>query len=120
MSIFHKRRALVTYRKLYTLPYFSPVFLPLQVHDGEFNWDATLQGVILGSFYYGFCLTQLPGGLLSERFSGKWVFGGGILAASCITLLYPIAAKTHVALLIFLRACQGRTKRGGRKGGCRS
>ena len=35
------------------------------------------QGVILGMFFYGYVLTQLPGGRLAELFGGKWLFGVG-------------------------------------------
>ena len=35
------------------------------------------QGVILGMFFYGYVLTQLPGGRLAELFGGKWLFGMG-------------------------------------------
>ena len=35
------------------------------------------QGVILGMFFYGYVLTQLPGGRLAEIVGGKWLFGVG-------------------------------------------
>ena len=30
-------------------------------------------------FFYGYVLTQLPGGRLAELFGAKWLFGGGRL-----------------------------------------
>lgn len=35
-------------------------FALIQVH--EFDWTPQLRGLILGSFFYGYILTQLPGG----------------------------------------------------------
>ena len=61
--------------------------------DGPFDWDEQLQGtilgwttvlifkwtyiIILGMFFYGYVLTQVPGGRLAELFGGKWLFGIG-------------------------------------------
>ena len=30
-----------------------------------------------GMFFYGYVLTQLPGGRLAELVGAKWLFGGG-------------------------------------------
>ncbi|GJQ81761.1 hypothetical protein Trydic_g308 [Trypoxylus dichotomus] len=43
--------------------------------DGEFVWDEATQGIVLGSFFYGYVLTQIPGGRFAELFGGKLVFG---------------------------------------------
>ena len=61
----------------------------------------------MGAFYYGYCLTQILGGVVSERYGGKWVFGGGILGSGLLTLTFPVAAETNVILFIVLRAIQG-------------
>ena len=45
--------------------------------DGEFYWDSVQQGYILGGFSYGYVCTQLLGGILAERYGGKWVIGLG-------------------------------------------
>jgi MFS family permease len=31
------------------------------------NWDKEVQGALLSAFYYGFCMTQVFGGWLSDR-----------------------------------------------------
>nr|XP_006819872.1 PREDICTED: sialin-like isoform X2 [Saccoglossus kowalevskii] len=78
-------------------------------HDkvGEFQWDQRMQGIILGSFFYGYILTQVPGGYLGLRYSGKKMFGFGVLCTSVLTLVTPIAAKTSVWLLIAVRVLEG-------------
>lgn len=75
--------------------------------DGEFNWDSKQQGFILGCFYYGYVSTQILGGYLAERFGGKVIMGGGLLASSVITMLFPVAAKTSTGFFIALRVVQG-------------
>ena len=38
---------------------------------GPFHWSDYDQGIILGMFFYGYIVTQLPGGRLAELFGGK-------------------------------------------------
>ena len=64
-------------------------------------------GWILAAFFYGYILTQIPGGWLAERVGGKWVFGVGVLMTSVFTLLTPLAAFSNVKLLIITRALEG-------------
>ena len=45
--------------------------------DDDNDDDYDDQGVILGMFFYGYVLTQLPGGRLAEIVGGKWLFGVG-------------------------------------------
>lgn len=73
----------------------------------EFHWDTKLQGSVLAAFFYGYLITQFPGGLLARKFGGKNLFGLGVLCTALFTLLTPIAARQHVAVLIFLRILEG-------------
>eukprot|EP00095_Tigriopus_kingsejongensis_P002481 maker-scaffold988_size73003-snap-gene-0.16 protein:Tk02481 transcript:maker-scaffold988_size73003-snap-gene-0.16-mRNA-1 annotation:"hypothetical protein TcasGA2_TC006625" len=75
--------------------------------DGPFVWDEARQGLVLGSFFYGYVVTQYPGGRLAEHFGAKWIFGIGILITSVFTLLTPIAAQTDFILLIVVRVIEG-------------
>ncbi|GBN63421.1 hypothetical protein AVEN_258727-1, partial [Araneus ventricosus] len=74
---------------------------------GEFMWSSKMQGVVLGAFYYGYVISQIPGGRLAELYSGKWVFGISTLITSVLTLLTPIAARAGVGYLIAVRAIEG-------------
>ncbi|KAJ8959058.1 hypothetical protein NQ318_022314 [Aromia moschata] len=74
---------------------------------GEFNWDEATQGIVLGSFFYGYVLTQVPGGRLAELFGGKLVYGIGVLVTALFTLLSPIAARTNFTLFIIVRVLEG-------------
>ncbi|KAK7098468.1 sialin-like [Littorina saxatilis] len=81
------------------------------LEDGEFSWSKETQGLILGSFFWGYLLTQLPGGWLASRYGGKRVLGYCMCACSLLTLLMPIAARTDWRFLMGLRIlagiCQG-------------
>ncbi|XP_054286347.1 putative inorganic phosphate cotransporter isoform X2 [Macrosteles quadrilineatus] len=75
--------------------------------SAEFDWSEATQGVILSAVFWGYVLTQLPGGLLAERCGGKHVLSLGLLTSTIGTLLTPWAARMGPAWLIFIRFCIG-------------
>lgn len=75
--------------------------------QGEFNWPREMQGIILGAFFWGYLITQIPSGLLSRTCSCKLIYGGGVLWSGVLTLLTPLAARTSVYCLIALRVLIG-------------
>ncbi|KAH3787125.1 hypothetical protein DPMN_165246 [Dreissena polymorpha] len=75
--------------------------------DGEFVWEEQTQGFILGSFFWGYLLTQIPGGWLATKIGGKRIFGYSMLLATIATFLTPVGAQTHYVFLIVLRVIVG-------------
>ncbi len=90
--------------------------LSLNVHfqsdayEGEFAWNEEEQGLILGSYFWGNILGQIPGGYLSERFGGKRVFTFGMFGTSLATLFIPLASSYGVGAFIAVRIIQGLTQ----------
>lgn len=84
---------------------------PVKVHHNhtgkKYQWDAETQGWILGSFFYGYIVTQIPGGYMASRIGGKLLLGLGILGTAVFTLFTPLAADLGVVALIVLRALEG-------------
>ncbi|XP_030383667.1 putative inorganic phosphate cotransporter [Scaptodrosophila lebanonensis] len=75
---------------------------------GTYQWSEQLQGLILSSFYIGYIVTHIPGGLLAEKFGGKWTLGLGILSTAAFTLLTPLAInKGDSDWLIVTRVLMG-------------
>ena len=66
----------------------------ISIQPGEFSWSTTLQGHILGAFFYGYVSGLLPGGPLAERFGGEWIFGIGELLMSISSILVPVVVPT--------------------------
>lgn len=79
----------------------------IPVRQGEFDWDEGTQSLVLGSFFLGYVLTQVPGGRLAERFGGKLIYGYGVLITAIFTLLTPIAARYNLGALILVRVLEG-------------
>jgi MFS family permease len=76
--------------------------------EGLFDWSEEIQGVILSSFYWGYIITHVPGGLLAQRFGGKYVLSFGILSTAIFTLITPLAIDAGGApVLIALRVLEG-------------
>jgi ACS family sodium-dependent inorganic phosphate cotransporter len=51
----------------------------------ELGWSPTVAGLVQSSFFYGFLLMQLPGGILSSRFGGAFVLPRGVALWSAAT-----------------------------------
>ncbi|XP_021941380.1 sialin isoform X1 [Zootermopsis nevadensis] len=75
--------------------------------EGEFVWDESIQGIILGSFFYGYIVTQVPGGRFAELYGGKLVFGLGVLITGILTAISPLAAKLGTSFFIVIRVLEG-------------
>uniref|UniRef100_A0A8C4TGZ4 Solute carrier family 17 member 6a n=1 Tax=Erpetoichthys calabaricus TaxID=27687 RepID=A0A8C4TGZ4_ERPCA len=73
----------------------------------KFNWDPETVGMIHGSFFWGYIITQIPGGYISSRLAANRVFGAAILLTSTLNMLIPSAARVHYGCVIFVRILQG-------------
>ncbi|XP_017116101.1 putative inorganic phosphate cotransporter [Drosophila elegans] len=80
---------------------------PNPQREGEFVWDEATQGLVLGSFFYGYVLTQVPGGRMAELYGGKKIYGYGVLVTAIFTLLTPLAAHWDLPLLVLVRILEG-------------
>ncbi|XP_071525631.1 putative inorganic phosphate cotransporter [Panulirus ornatus] len=74
---------------------------------GDFAWGETTQGLILGSFYYGFAASHFPVGRAAEYYGGRLTYGLGVLLCSLLTLLTPVCATTSTELFVTIRIAQG-------------
>ncbi|XP_033173954.1 sialin [Drosophila mauritiana] len=75
---------------------------------GDYDWSQEKQGLILASFYIGYIVTHLPGGILADKFGGKWTLSLGIFFTAIFTLLTPVCIVYGGAdALIVLRVLMG-------------
>ena len=75
--------------------------------DGPFLWSSKDQGAILGSYFLGYFITQIPGGRMAELYSGKYVFLVAVLMNTVGTLLSPVLAFLDYRALMAIRIFEG-------------
>lgn len=59
----------------------------------KYNWSQEEQGWVLSAFFVGYLVSHIPGGLLAQRFGGKWTLGLGILIVTISNVVTPQALK---------------------------
>lgn len=75
--------------------------------DETFDWTSEQQGIILGSFFYGYITTQLLGGYLADRFGAKILFGVGVGCTAIFTVITAPIARLGFGWMIALRIIEG-------------
>ncbi|XP_046751159.1 putative inorganic phosphate cotransporter [Diprion similis] len=76
--------------------------------SGTYQWDEYTQGIILSSFYWGYLINQIPGGILADKYGGKTVAGLSVLTSAILTLLIPVIVEAFGATgLIVIRFLVG-------------
>ncbi|KAJ0250018.1 Ascorbate transporter [Hirschfeldia incana] len=73
----------------------------------QYNWNSATVGLIQSSFFWGYLLTQILGGIWADKFGGKVVLGFGVVWWSIATVMTPIAAKLGLPFLLVVRAFMG-------------
>jgi ACS family sodium-dependent inorganic phosphate cotransporter-like MFS transporter 5 len=77
---------------------------------GEFDWDEKTQGIILGAFFLGYVITNVPGGRIAEKVGGKLVYGLGVFLTSLLTVVSPFAAYWGLYPFLVIRVAEGFTE----------
>lgn len=75
--------------------------------EPEFDWTPETVGVVDSSFFWGYIVTQIPGGFLAARYPANRVFGSAIATSAFLNMLLPIAAKAGFQYVMLLRIVQG-------------
>ncbi|XP_066144128.1 putative inorganic phosphate cotransporter [Euwallacea fornicatus] len=76
-------------------------------YGGSLDWSNAVQSYVLASFYWAYIVSQLVGGLATQKLGTKKVFGYAQLVTAMASLSIPTAAETHYGLVIALRFVQG-------------
>ncbi|XP_026902386.1 solute carrier family 17 member 9 isoform X2 [Acinonyx jubatus] len=76
----------------------------------DFGWNKKEAGIVLSSFFWGYCLTQVVGGHLGDRIGGEKVILLSASAWGFITAATPLLARlssAHLVLMTFSRILTG-------------
>ncbi|XP_050499416.1 sialin isoform X1 [Diabrotica virgifera virgifera] len=76
-------------------------------YGGTLKWTSKEQSYILASFYWAYIISQIVGGLATQKLGTKRVFGYAQLATALCSICIPWASETHYGLVIGLRFIQG-------------
>ena len=75
--------------------------------DPEFEWDKKLQGLILGAFFWGYTVMQIPSGYLSDVFGPRLMISLGMFPVAIVTIMLPFLARGSPYLLMTGRVLIG-------------
>ncbi|XP_040090842.1 vesicular glutamate transporter 3 isoform X2 [Oryx dammah] len=78
-----------------------------EIQTAQFDWDPETVGLIHGSFFWGYIVTQIPGGFISNKFAANRVFGAAIFLTSALNMFIPSAARVHYGCVLCVRILQG-------------
>ncbi|XP_052129836.1 vesicular glutamate transporter 1 isoform X1 [Frankliniella occidentalis] len=71
------------------------------------KWSVATESMVDSSFFWGYLLTQVPGGFLASKYPATRIFGLAIVTSSVLNLLVPGATEIHPTFVILVRICQG-------------
>ncbi|XP_062935258.1 voltage-gated purine nucleotide uniporter SLC17A9 [Cynocephalus volans] len=86
------------------LLYCARISMPICVASmsQDFGWNKKEAGIVLSSFFWGYCLTQVVGGHLGDRIGGEKVILLSASAWGFITTATPLLAHLGGAHLVFM------------------
>lgn len=73
----------------------------------EFKWKDSDKGTVLGSFFWGYLVSQTWGATLAHRFGGKNVLGVAAILWSLLTVVVPSLASKSIQPLVCGRVLLG-------------
>ncbi|CAH1114115.1 unnamed protein product [Psylliodes chrysocephalus] len=76
-------------------------------YGGTLQWTSKVQSYILASFYWAYIISQIVGGLVTQKMGTKKVFGYAQLITALCSICIPWASETHFGFVIGLRFMQG-------------
>eukprot|EP00762_Andalucia_godoyi_P005771 ANDGO_07010.mRNA.1 Sodium-dependent phosphate transport protein 1 len=70
------------------------------IMSDDYGWSSSEIGIILASFYVGYVMTQVPGGVFANKRGGGSVFVFGVIASSVFTLLSGVFGDNIYGLAV--------------------
>ncbi|XP_015182880.1 PREDICTED: vesicular glutamate transporter 1 isoform X2 [Polistes dominula] len=73
----------------------------------KFNWTVATESAMDSSFFWGYLITQVPGGFLASLYPANRIFGIAIAISSFLNLLVPGALKVDPIVDMIVQALKG-------------
>lgn len=72
------------------------------------NWTVAVESHVDSSFFWGYLITQIPGGFIASKFPANKIFGLSIVSSASLHLIVPFAMTlAHGHVVICVRVLQG-------------
>ncbi|GBM21240.1 Vesicular glutamate transporter 3 [Araneus ventricosus] len=84
---------------------------PIDGNPPEFDWSPNTIGLMDSSFFWGYLITQIPGGFLATKYPPNRIFGTAIAISAFLNLLIPKSAQIHTSVVMIVRILQGLVER---------
>lgn len=65
----------------------------------DFGWSSTVSGLVQSSFFFGYMLTQIPGGYIIAKKGGRKILPLGVGLWSLATAAVPVMAGTMPGMM---------------------
>eukprot|EP00057_Strongylocentrotus_purpuratus_P011646 XP_011666120.1 PREDICTED: putative inorganic phosphate cotransporter [Strongylocentrotus purpuratus] len=75
--------------------------------NGEFLWTAHEQELVISGFFWGYSISQIPSGWLTDKIGGTRVFGFSLFISGICSLIGPEAARMGPQFLLAVRVICG-------------
>lgn len=73
----------------------------------QFDWSESVRSLVLSSFFWGYVVSQVPAGLLAQRYGAKILLVLCMGVCAVLTLLTPLAPRLGWQWLCATRVVQG-------------
>lgn len=77
------------------------------IEKAAFQWSNNEQGLVLSSMFWGYLVSQIPGGYLAMRYSGVLMLGISVSIPGILSLFAPLCAQGSIWLLMTNRILIG-------------
>ncbi|KAF5270548.1 hypothetical protein FQR65_LT05446 [Abscondita terminalis] len=76
-------------------------------YGGTLDWSLDHQFYILTTFYWTYLFSQPIGGILTQKYGTKRVFGWSMFVSSACVLCIPFISYIHYIIVVFLQSIHG-------------
>lgn len=73
----------------------------------KFKWSVAMESAVDSSFFWGYLVTQVPGGFLASAYPANRIFGTAIAISSFLNLFMPGAMSFSPLAVIVIKVMQG-------------
>lgn len=75
--------------------------------ETPFEWTMAVESSIDSSYFFGYLITQVPGGFLASMYPANRIFGAAIAMSAVFNMAIPGAMAMGPTAVVLLKVAQG-------------